>query len=191
MRTSKSVCEFDAGNQRIRGRCQFFGKSAPSVGSSRQGPPLVVLAPVSPKRLATSGGTVGSIRGAAGKSLQGRLAVHIPLAPLSTEGPWPSPRTPPSTTPGLNAELGLDPDSLGPSSVESSAAVSLLVSPVPSGAAVWSGPTSGPESNNVAPAPPGAQPIAITAIATEPTTPPIRTNAVAGKLAMNGTPPWH
>ncbi len=76
-----------------RGRSQFFGKSEPSSGSRRQGPPLALPLPAGPNVVLTSVGgtppsTCMSTIGVGGKSVQGSHCV----------GPLP-PRPPPSTAP--------------------------------------------------------------------------------------------
>src|SRR5580693_4167408 len=72
MRTSNTVCPAP-GAQNTRGLSQLYGTSAPSAGSERHGPPVVVpLAPSPAKSVATLAGTgvtaVVSTRGIAGKS---------------------------------------------------------------------------------------------------------------------------
>src|SRR5580658_10102056 len=74
MRTSNTVCPAP-GAQNTRGLSQLYGTSAPSAGSERHGPPVVVpVAPSPAKSVATlAGGGVAAVvstTGAAGKSAQ-------------------------------------------------------------------------------------------------------------------------
>src|SRR5579864_845286 len=94
MRTSKSVCALEAGVHRMRGRSQFFGKRAPSAGSARQGPPLVVPVPASPKSMGAFIGTLLPVNtGSLGKSVHGLRGTHLSLpvsGPTQIGPPQPS-----------------------------------------------------------------------------------------------------
>src|SRR5579864_8595571 len=101
-RTSKTFCALDPAFQKMRGRSQFFGKRAPSAGSTRHGPPLFVPDPAAPK--VDDGSPDGMPFGSmiVEKSLHLLLPeAHMPIPPppVMSPPPFPPPPLPPPPLP--------------------------------------------------------------------------------------------